>query len=68
MFAEQKSFDDNQLVELTADQTDAVSGGMNDWTEGGIAVMGLGLAGGPVTAGFGMAIGLSMLVVGYYAN
>lgn len=57
---------EDQIVELSPEEADAVSGGMSDWTSGGMAVIGLGLAGGPVTAGFGLAIGLSMMVVGYY--
>lgn len=55
------------MRELKEEEVEAVSGGMNDWTAGGIAVMGLGFAGGPVTAGFGLTVGMGMLAVGYFA-
>lgn len=51
--------------ELDDSELDDVVGGMNEWIEGGAIAMGLGLAGGPVTAGFGMAIGGAMMVVGF---
>lgn len=57
-----------EMRELTDCEIKSVSGGMNDWTTGGIAVMGLGVAGGPVTAGFGVAVGLSMMFIGYMAG
>ncbi|WP_218352885.1 hypothetical protein [Alteromonas lipotrueiana] len=48
-------------------EVDAVNGGRLDWDSGGLAVIGLGFAGGPATALFGLAIGGSMLGIGYYA-
>ncbi len=53
---------------LNDTQVEQVSGAMNDWTAGGIAVLGLGATGGPVTMAFGLPIGLSMLAVGYFAQ
>lgn len=54
--------------ELSVAEIDTVAGGMSDWTAGGIAVIGLGIAGGPVTAGFGLAIGGSMMFLGYVSG
>ncbi len=56
------------MNELTINEIEQVSGGMDDWTSGGIAVLGLGFAGGPVTAGFGLAVGGSMIFIGYLAD
>lgn len=53
------------MKEMNNDEIKAVSGGMNDWTSGGIAVIGLGLAGGPATGVFGLAVGGAMMFVGY---
>lgn len=53
-----------QLIDC---EVDAVNGGRLDWDSGGLAVIGLGFAGGPATALFGLAIGGSMLAIGYYA-
>ena len=47
---------------LEAPETEQVSGG-NGWGEGGLVVIGLGLGGGPVTAGFGLFIGGAMLTI-----
>ena len=49
-----------EMSNLSDDEIDMVSGGM-DATTGGLAIIGLGLAGGPVTAVFGLAIGGSLL-------
>lgn len=54
-----------ELNELDVQQ---VSGGRLDWDSGGSLVIGLGFAGGPATALFGLAIGGAMLAVGYYAH
>ena len=43
-----------------------VSGGMSDWTAGGMAVMALGLSGGPATGIFGLTVGGAMMVIGYF--
>lgn len=59
---------ENAVQPLNDGDIDRVAGGMNDWTAGGIAVLGLGAAGGPVTMAFGLPIGLSMLAVGYFAR
>lgn len=56
------------MKELTCNEMESVSGGMNDWTAGGIAVMGLGISGGPATGAFGLAVGGAMLVVGYFVD
>lgn len=56
------------MRELTLIEMEQVSGGLSDFQSAGIAVIGLGLAGGPVTAGFGLAIGGAMLYVGHYQN
>jgi hypothetical protein len=44
-----------------------VSGGLS-FTEGGVAIIGLGLAGGPATGAFGLLVGGACLLVGYYQN
>lgn len=54
--------------ELSVAEIDAVAGGMSDWTAGGMAVIGLGVTGGPVTAGFGLAIGGAMMFLGYVSG
>jgi hypothetical protein len=56
------------MQELNVNEVNEVSGGLNSWTEGGIAIMGLGFAGGPATGAFGLAVGLAMLYVGYRAG
>ena len=56
------------MRELANEEIDLVSGAMNDWTAGGIAVIGIGLSGGPATGIFGLAVGGAMMVVGYYAD
>jgi len=56
------------MRELTDEEINYVSGGFNDWQSGGIAIMGLGLSGGPVTAGFGFAIGGAMFSIGYFSH
>ena len=53
------------MQEMKTNEIEAVSGGMNDWTSGGIAVIGLGIAGGPATGAFGLAVGGAMMFVGY---
>ncbi|WP_145958683.1 MULTISPECIES: hypothetical protein [Xanthomonas] len=56
------------MRELTENEIKQVDGGLSDFTEGGMAVIGLGFAGGPATAAFGLLVGGSMLVVGYYQS
>ena len=53
------------MQELTMKEIEEVNGGMNDWTAGGIAIIGLGIAGTIATGGFGLAIGGAMLYLGY---
>lgn len=38
---------------------------MNDWASGGMAVIAIGLGGGPATGAFGLAVGGAMLLMGY---
>ncbi|QIB65712.1 hypothetical protein [Kineobactrum salinum] len=55
-------------AELSTAEIDMVAGGMSDWTAGGMAVIGLGITGGPVTAGFGLAIGGAMMFIGHVSG
>ncbi|MDZ7827007.1 MAG: hypothetical protein U5R48_14560 [Gammaproteobacteria bacterium] len=55
------------MRELTETEVDSVHGGLG-WDAGALAIMGLGITGGPVTAGFGVAIGLSMLGTSAYGR
>jgi hypothetical protein len=50
---------------LNESEVQMVSGGIS-FTEGGGAIIGLGFAGGPATAAFGLLVGGACLVVGYY--
>jgi len=52
------------MRKLNSVEISQVSGGLN-WGEGGLAIIALGFAGGPVTAGFGLAIGGSMIYTSY---
>lgn len=54
------------MHELSEDEIEQVTGGMSDFTAGGMAVIGLGFAGGPATTAFGLLVGGSMLIVGHY--
>ncbi len=55
------------IRELSAEECEAVSGGaLNEWQNGGIAVLGLGLAGGPVTTAFAIPISFAMFGLGTY--
>jgi hypothetical protein len=54
------------MRELRTEELDDVSGGLG-WNSGGLAVMSIGLAGGPATALFGFAIGGAMLYVGTFS-
>ncbi|MCW8090990.1 hypothetical protein [Alteromonas sp. ASW11-130] len=56
------------MQELSVSELDEINAGMNDWTAGGMAVIGLGISGGPATGAFGLAIGGAMMLVGYYIN
>ncbi len=54
------------MRELTTVELDNVEGGMSDFTTGGIAVIAIGLSGGPLTGAFGLLVGGAMLIVGHY--
>ncbi|USI99293.1 hypothetical protein MUG10_14530 [Xanthomonas prunicola] len=54
------------MHELEEAEIEQVDGGMSDFTTGGIAVIGIGFAGGPVTGAFGLLVGGAMLIVGHY--
>ena len=56
------------MKDLTLNQIEEVSGGMNDWTAGGIAVIAIGVGGTVATGGFGLLVGGAMLVIGHYAS
>ncbi|WP_170145502.1 hypothetical protein [Salinimonas sediminis] len=56
------------MQQLKEEEVNHVNGGRLDWDSGGLAVIGLGFAGGPATALFGLAVGGSMLAIGYYAH
>ncbi|WP_075791905.1 hypothetical protein [Massilia putida] len=58
----------NAVQELSLEEIEAVSGGMSDFTAGGMAVIGIGFAGGPATGAFGLLIGGAMMFVGYYQS
>jgi hypothetical protein len=49
-----------EIRELSDAEIELVSGGL-DASTGGLAIIGLGFAGGPATAVFGLAIGGSLL-------
>jgi len=55
------------MVELNTEEVESVNGALG-WTDGGVAVNGLGLSGGPATGAFGLTIGAAMLVIEYYAD
>lgn len=48
------------MRELSIEETAAVAGGLDPDT-GALAIIGLGLMGGPFTAGFGLTIGFGIL-------
>lgn len=54
------------MQQLTAENIEDISGGMSDWTAGGMAVIGIGLSGGPATGVFGLLVGGAMMIVGHY--
>jgi hypothetical protein len=54
------------MRELKAEELNDVSGGL-DWDSGGLAIISIGMAGGPATALFGFAIGGAMLYVGTFS-
>jgi hypothetical protein len=55
------------MRELNLEEVEAVAGGaLNEWQNAGIAVMGLGLAGGPVTTAFAVPISFAMFGLGTY--
>ena len=56
------------MQELTVNEVNVVSGGLNSFTEGGMAIMSIGFAGGPATAAFGALVGGACLIVGYYQS
>lgn len=51
------------MQELTVNEVDAVSGGLT-FSEGGMAIIGLGFCGGPATAAFGLLVGGACLYLG----
>ena len=55
------------MQELTVNEVNEVSGGLS-FTEGGVAIIGLGFVGGPATAAFGLLVGGACLLVGHYQN
>lgn len=55
------------MRELELNEIEAVDGGM-DFTEGGAAIIAIGLAGGPATGAFGLLVGGACLLVGYYQD
>lgn len=54
------------MQELTMDEVRTVGGAMSDFTTGGMVVIGIGFAGGPLTGAFGLLVGGAMLIVGHY--
>lgn len=54
------------MQELNEFEIERVDGGISDFTTAGIAVIGIGIAGGALTAPFGLLVGGSMLIVGHY--
>ncbi|AXM40494.1 Blp family class II bacteriocin [Xanthomonas oryzae] len=54
------------MRELTENEIKQVDGGLSDFTEGGMAVIAIGFAGGPATAAFGLLVGGAMMFVGHY--
>ena len=54
------------MKELSLKEIENVSGAMSDWTSGGMAVIGIGLSGGPATGAFGLAIGGAMMLIGHF--
>ena len=56
------------MQELDVEEVTQVSGAMSDWTSGGMAVIGLGIAGGPATGIFGLAVGGAMMFIGYFGE
>ncbi|WP_371194933.1 Blp family class II bacteriocin [Glaciecola sp. SC05] len=54
------------MKDINQDELEQVSGGINDWTGGGMAVIALGISGGPATGAFGLAVGGSMMIIGYF--
>lgn len=55
------------MVELQNEEVESVNGALG-WTDGGVAVIALGLSGGPATGAFGLTIGGAMMIIGYYAD
>lgn len=53
------------MKELSVNEIEQVNGGMNEWTAGGMTVIGIGLAGGVATGAFGLAVGGSMMFIGH---
>jgi len=58
---------ETQALELTEAELTCVAGGLNEWQSAGIAVISLSLR-TPITAGFGLPIGLAMLGLGSYRD
>ena len=54
------------LRELSSEELEQVSGGMNDWVAGGATIIGLAASSTAAVAGFGIPIGLAMIGLGVY--
>lgn len=55
------------MRELTQMEVAEVSGGLNDWQSGGLAIMGMSLY-SPFTAAFGIPIGGAMFGLGSWSG
>jgi hypothetical protein len=55
------------IQEMTLQEIEQVDGGLT-YAELGLTVMGMGFAGGPFSAGFGLAIGMGMIWYGGNTN
>lgn len=55
------------MRELELHEVEQVDGAIG-FTNGGIAIIGLGLAGGPATGVFGLLVGGACLLVGHYQD
>jgi hypothetical protein len=53
------------MKELSEMEVSNVSAGLASFTEGGIAIMALGVAGTVATGGFGLIVGGACLYLGY---
>ncbi|MET3654883.1 hypothetical protein [Dyella japonica] len=56
------------MQELSMQDVNEVSGAGLSFSEGGAAIIALGLCGTVATGGFGLLVGGACLLVGYYQN